>query len=125
MLLLFLPLMLLQLLQGLRSNPSHSGHPPIFWRQNLNARRGHSSMSVHPLAVTVPALCSFLMKPLLLLLLLQLWVRHVLQDLRCNPSHSTPDILPSPGDKSWTRGMGTAACFVNLRPPARWSVTPH
>jgi hypothetical protein len=65
-------------------------------------------MSVHPLLVAVPALCSFLMKPLLLLLLLLLW--HLLQGLRSHPSHSTPDILPSPGDKTWTRGMGTAAC---------------
>jgi hypothetical protein len=42
---------------------------------------------------------------LLLLLLL-----YPLQGLRSHPSHSTPDILPSPGDKTWTRGMGTAAC---------------
>ncbi|WIA23626.1 hypothetical protein OEZ85_000332 [Tetradesmus obliquus] len=35
--------------------------------------------------------------------------------VRCHPSHSTPDILPSPGDKTWTRGMGTAACAAACR----------
>uniref|UniRef100_A0A383W281 DNA methylase N-4/N-6 domain-containing protein n=1 Tax=Tetradesmus obliquus TaxID=3088 RepID=A0A383W281_TETOB len=35
--------------------------------------------------------------------------------VRCHPSHSTPDILPSPGDKTWTRGMGTTACAAACR----------
>ncbi|WIA44122.1 hypothetical protein OEZ86_010464 [Tetradesmus obliquus] len=35
--------------------------------------------------------------------------------VRCHPSHSTPDILPSPGHKTWTRGMGTAACAAACR----------
>jgi hypothetical protein len=43
-------------------------------------------------------LCFFLMRSLLLLLLCPL-----LQGLRPHPSHSTPDILPSPGDNTWTR----------------------
>ncbi|KAF6259801.1 hypothetical protein COO60DRAFT_1687420 [Scenedesmus sp. NREL 46B-D3] len=35
--------------------------------------------------------------------------------LRPHPSQSTPDVLPSPGDKTWTRGMGTAACAAACR----------
>jgi len=31
------------------------------------------------------------------------------------PRHAYPDVLPSDGDKTWTRGMGTAACELACR----------
>jgi hypothetical protein len=31
------------------------------------------------------------------------------------PRHAYPDVLPSDGDKSWTRGMGSAACELACR----------
>lgn len=49
--------------------------------------------------------------------------------LRIPPSLSTADVMPRPGDTTWTRGMGTKACevacrFVLEQTPTRTIVDP-
>jgi hypothetical protein len=45
------------------------------------------------------------------------------------PQHASPDVLPSAGKKSWTRGMGSAACelaceYLSTHTPTRLVVDP-